>query len=119
MSYKNTHKTQYVSVPKVLKALETLKRLGNRYYQFVPDIDTFKERCQETDTDGFNFLFQDELDNEKKEDQAMKEDISLDENETTGEDSNESEVEEEEYKTKDSVSEKIAIRLQQINMFQP
>ena len=40
MQYKQTHKTQYVSVPKILKALETLKNLGNKYYQFVPDFDS-------------------------------------------------------------------------------
>ena len=30
ISYKQTHKTQYVSVPKILKALETLKKLENK-----------------------------------------------------------------------------------------
>ena len=55
--YKQTHKTQYVSVEKILKALKTLKKLGNQYYQFVPNFDEFKNKCRETDADGFNFLF--------------------------------------------------------------
>ena len=43
MDYKTSHKTQYVSVTKVLKALETLRELGHPYYQFVPDIEKFKK----------------------------------------------------------------------------
>ena len=40
LSYKNSHMVQYVSVQKIIKALQTLKRLGHRYYQFViPDSD--------------------------------------------------------------------------------
>ena len=58
--YKNTHITQYVSVPKLIKALETLKSLGNKYYQFVPDLSEFKERCKSKDAEGFNFLFSEE-----------------------------------------------------------
>ena len=57
VEYKNTHITQYVSVPKLIKALETLKSLGNKYYQFVPDLSEFKERCKSKDAEGFNFLF--------------------------------------------------------------
>ena len=61
--YKNTHLTQYVSVTKLIKALETMKLLGNRYYQFVPELSEFKERCKSKDAEGFDFLFLDE-DNE-------------------------------------------------------
>ena len=56
VEYKNTHKFQYVSVPKVLAALHTLK-IYNRYYHFVPDIIQFKEKCRESDVGGFNLLF--------------------------------------------------------------
>ena len=59
MDYKTSHKTQYVSVTKVLKALETLRELGHPYYQFVPDIEKFKNKCKETDADGFKLLFLD------------------------------------------------------------
>ena len=69
VSYKNCHITQYISVPKMIKALETLKQLGNRYYQFVPDLNNFKERCQTTDIEGFQLIFpQDELLTENLED---------------------------------------------------
>ena len=113
MSYKNTHKTQYVSVPKILKALATLKRLGNKYYQFIPDFHTFKERCQETDTDGFEFLFQNEsmdenADNSSLQIQDIQKEKNTDEesqaeNYENTEQSDGSEAEEEEYRTKDPV----------------
>ena len=32
--YKNTHKEEYVSVPKIKAALKTLKSLGHKYYSF-------------------------------------------------------------------------------------
>ena len=35
LNYKTSHKVQYISVPKILKALNTLKKMGNRYYQFI------------------------------------------------------------------------------------
>ena len=58
MEYKNNHIEQYISTKNIFEALQTLKRLGNKYYQFVPDIDSYKKRCQETDPDGFNLLFE-------------------------------------------------------------
>ena len=57
VEYKNTHKYQYVSVPKVLHALQTLKDLGHKYYHFVPDIVQFKDKCRESDVEGFNLIF--------------------------------------------------------------
>ena len=57
LSYKNNHLLQYVSVPKIIKALKTLKELGNEYYQFIPETIDFKQTCKENDIDGFNFLF--------------------------------------------------------------
>ena len=36
VEYKKRHVVQYFSVPKIIKALATLKEMGNRYYQFVP-----------------------------------------------------------------------------------
>ena len=61
MEYKTSHKVQYISVEKVLHALETLKQLGNKYYQFIPDLQTFNERCKTTDKDGYEFLFDDKV----------------------------------------------------------
>ena len=59
MEYKTSHKIQYISVEKVLQALNTLKMLGNRYYQFIPDFQAFKNKCEETDKDGYDLLFKD------------------------------------------------------------
>ena len=42
ISYKQSHKTQFLCVEKIVKALKTLKKLGNRYYQFVPEFDDFR-----------------------------------------------------------------------------
>ena len=60
LEYKNSHLTQYVSVVKVCKALQTLKNMGNKYYQFVPEAENFKEKCRASDIEGFNLLFPDE-----------------------------------------------------------
>ena len=54
--------TQYVSVSKLLKALDSLKKLGNKYYQFVQETENFKEKCKTTDVEGFCFMYpEDEL----------------------------------------------------------
>ena len=57
LEYKNNHIEQYISTKKLFEALNTLNRLGNKYYQFVPEIESYKSKCQETDSDGFNLLF--------------------------------------------------------------
>ena len=115
LSYKQSHKTQYVSVEKILKALETLKNLGNPHYQFVPDFFQFKEKCKEKDTEGFNFLFQDENQNETNEGIGNNEEYEQEENHQKDiEEDKDSNIElntseeddlkeEEEYRTKDSV----------------
>ena len=46
LEYKNTHKTEYISVSKVEKALDTLYDLGHPHYQFVGDMAGFEERCK-------------------------------------------------------------------------
>ena len=48
---------QYISVPKIKAALETLKRLGNPYYQFVQVADDFEEQLRSNDVEGFQFLY--------------------------------------------------------------
>ena len=57
LNFKNSHMTQYVSVPKVIKAIQTLKALGHKYYQFPFDSESFLSKCQEEDVEGFNFLY--------------------------------------------------------------
>ena len=44
----------------MLKALQTLKSLGNPYYQFVPDINQYKQKLLVSDIEGFNFLYPEE-----------------------------------------------------------
>ena len=56
-SYKNSHMVQYISVPKIIKALSTLKLLGHKYYQFVPLTMNFRDLCKENDLDGFRFIY--------------------------------------------------------------
>ena len=46
LEYKNTHNTEYISVAKVEKALDTLYDLGHPHYQFVGDMAGFEERCK-------------------------------------------------------------------------
>ena len=74
LNYKNNHMAQYISVPKVLKALKTLKALGNPYYQFIPISDNFDDKCKENDLEGFQFIYpedeiiQEEIENRINED---------------------------------------------------
>ena len=57
--YKNTHKEEYVSVPKIKAALKTLKHLGHKYYQFVKeeDVDSFENRCNDLSDEDFSYIF--------------------------------------------------------------
>ena len=96
LMYKNSHMTQYISVPKIMKALNTLKELGNKYYQFVPQNVNFEDECCEHDLKGFRFIYpKDEI---TCEDSNVKEQI----NELESDDE-ESEKEENEYQKHDSV----------------
>jgi hypothetical protein len=58
IEYKNNHLEQYISTKKIFKALQTLKRLGNKYFQFVPDLDKYRDKCKNHDPDGYNLLFE-------------------------------------------------------------
>ena len=67
LGYKNNHMVQFVSVPKIMKALRTLKRMGNIYYQFVHFSSDFEDECRENDLEGFHFIFpEDEISNHDK-----------------------------------------------------
>ena len=101
MKYKNSHIMQFISVPKILKALNTLKDLGNPYYQFFTESVNFEDECREHDLEGFNFLYpEDEIEKnvieEEKDDQQNKE---------TGDESDDEQncKDEEEYLLKDPV----------------
>ena len=102
--------TQYVSVPKLLKALKTLKDLGNPYYQFVPDIIDFKQKLLVSDIEGFNFLYPEESLEREKDNSHENIEFACEESEADcegvadAEDDNVTEdIEEIEYMTKDSI----------------
>ncbi|XP_028408230.1 RNA-binding protein 25-like [Dendronephthya gigantea] len=59
LEYRSHHKEQYVDVKKIFSAIKTMKSMGNRFYQFIPDDVEFKTRCQETDPEGYCLLFGD------------------------------------------------------------
>ena len=44
--YKNSHLQQYISTEKIIRALETLKNLENKYFQFLPNLDEYKENVR-------------------------------------------------------------------------
>jgi hypothetical protein len=58
LEFKNNHIEQFISTKKIFEALKTLKKLGNKYYQFVPDLEDYKNKCQNLDPEGFNLLFE-------------------------------------------------------------
>ena len=107
LNYKQSHKTQYVSVPKVISALKTLKNLGNKYYNFVPNLNEFRQKCKETDIDGFNLIFSDEEETSDlmpSSDPLISQEITSplsEENHNSSQD--EAEEEELEYQQKDPV----------------
>ena len=68
LEYKNNHIEQYISTKKIFEALNTLKSLGNKYYQFVSDMDNYKKKCQNMDPKGFDFIFR------EVEDEVLTED---------------------------------------------
>ena len=98
LGYKNTHMAQYISVPKITEALKTLKKMGNKYYQFVPLASNFEDDCRDKDLEGFNFIF--------PEDEICKEDpkeTKEDDQKEKESDENEIEKELEQYEKYDSV----------------
>ena len=72
LSQKNSHLIQYISVPTLIKALETLKYLGNRYYQFVPNLQDFKDKCRLNDQDSYRLLFPEEVEIDSCEQQLQE-----------------------------------------------
>ena len=76
LNYKNSHMVQYISVPKILKALDTLKEMGNRYYQFIPKKSNFEDACRENDLEGFHFIY--------PKDEIAREEMNLNEESIIG-----------------------------------
>ena len=59
--YKNTHKNQLINPEKMFRMLDKLKRYKNPHYQFYDDFNTYKTRCEISDPEGFDVMFQDSL----------------------------------------------------------
>ena len=74
-----------MSIKKIFKALKTLKLLGNKYYQFVPEFENYRTKCKDKDPNSYNLLFE-------SQNEDTQNDI-LDETET----GTESDKEEEDY----------------------
>ncbi len=110
LEYKNDHRKEYVSVPKLEAALKTLKDMGHPHYEFV-DADTFadqlKDRCEKKDHQGFNFLFGQNEPMEVEEDGTIEvnnDDMNISENEKSEEnEDNEEEKKEAEYQEEDQI----------------
>ena len=105
-NFKNVHMAQYISVPKVKAALETLKKLGNRYYQFIPISDNFEEELRENDIEGFHFIYPDDellSENDMDLDPVIAATDEVFETDNIEEDLDINEKEEREYQEKDPV----------------
>ena len=85
---------------KIFEALKTLKKLGNKYYQFIPDMEDYKNKCQNLEPEGFHLLFETGPEKHSEEHQ-------IDQNEV--EQMEESDKEEEEYVLKDESGNFITI----------
>ena len=59
MGYKNYHIQENISVPKIIQAVKDYKGLGHRFYEDFPldDIEIFWSRCEVTDPDMIDGLF--------------------------------------------------------------
>ena len=60
LNYPGVHNQQLINICNVVKALQTFVKLGNPHYADILEDEQFKERCRETDPDGFRILFPDE-----------------------------------------------------------
>ena len=98
--FKNTHKNQLIDPDKLFKMLEKLKVSGNKYYQFYDDVNLYKTRCKESDPDGYNVIFKDDIEDTVEEmaadDPELKDEILEESNDENEDDAIE-------YETKDPV----------------
>ena len=57
LEYKTTHLQQLIDIAKIYEYLHYLKYVAkNKYYEFFDDLDSYMERCQELDPEGFETL---------------------------------------------------------------
>ena len=57
LNYPGVHNQQSIDMQKVLKALQTFISMKNPHYQDIPEDNRFKERCFNTDPEGYRILF--------------------------------------------------------------
>ena len=61
VEYKNSHKEQLIDPQKIFRMLDKLKSNKNPHYQFYDDYNTFQNRCKATDLNGYDVIFQDDI----------------------------------------------------------
>ena len=71
---KNTHVEQYVSVHKILSALNTFVELDNPHYENIIMPDSYEELVKEQDPLGYEFLFPNNTDNNAEESAEIEQD---------------------------------------------
>ena len=92
---KNTHVEQYVSVNKILSALNTFVELDNPHYENIIMPDCFEDHVREQDPIGYELLFPNETDNNAEDSADEKPD-----EDTVSEDEDEENIR---YKNEDSI----------------
>ena len=105
--YKNTHKHQLINPKKMFGLLEKLKRSKNPHYKFYDDFNTYKARCQTSDPNGYDVVFNDLVIDEIEQVDGAKLNEVMDEIESEEAEENADEISKEkdeiEWKTKDPV----------------
>ena len=65
-SMKNSHMDQYISVEKIIKAINTFKQLENKHYKDINIPESYEDFVRSEDPVGFEFLFPEEIDTLKE-----------------------------------------------------
>ena len=74
---KNTHKQEYVNCEKIIKCIERMKSMGNRFYQDVnASVEEYTKKCQEADDE--NFLYSSESEKDPSEENIHVEEVFSD-----------------------------------------
>ena len=86
---KNTHLEKYISIPKIYKALNTLRRLGNKHYKSIEFDQRFNQRWRTEDPDSYDMAFEKDYGNTddiNTDDDESHDDAHNDRNEDESED---------------------------------
>ena len=85
VEYQNSHVRKLIDPKKCFKMLELLKKSGNIHYQFYDDYNVYVERCKKNDFNGYNTVFDEDvelnqdLSDKMKLAEDNKEELSVDE----------------------------------------